>query len=144
MSRKCIVAQCGSAKRKKGPQQTSFHELPSDPARRNSWIKVINECRGLRTTLTQNDYAQCNFFVCGRHFRPDSFFPGSTRLNRNAVPTIFESSITQDFTDPAEEPACKKIRLECITTAPMPPSSGSHSLIGNAQPGLIHNSNNNS
>ena len=134
MPRKCLVAQCGSSKRNKGSQEISFHELPSDPARRACWLKVIDEWSGLRTVPPRNVLKQC-YYVCGRHFTTDSFFPGTTRLNRNVVPTIFYGAITPDLADSTEEPAAKKIRLDCITSASIP-SSSVLNLTENAQSGL--------
>ncbi len=87
MSRKCIVGQCGSVKRKNCPQTTTFHELPSNPERRNCWLNVISEWNGLRTVPAPNVIKQC-MHVCGRHFSPDSFVPETTKLVRNAVPSI--------------------------------------------------------
>lgn len=136
MSRKCVVAQCGSSKPKKGSQETSFHELPSDPARRTCWLKIIDEWSGLRTVPPRNFLKQ-TYYVCGRHFTTGSFFPGTTRLNRDAVPTIFFGKITPDLPDSTEEPAAKKIRLDCITNASIPSSSVLH-LTENAQSGLNH------
>ncbi|KAG8182405.1 hypothetical protein JTE90_018296 [Oedothorax gibbosus] len=75
----CCVPFCSSSRETK----VSFHEFPSDIARRNAWLIAI-----ARDNFRPSEYSK----VCGYHFQESDFVRLNTRtiLKKTAVPTIFK------------------------------------------------------
>ncbi len=104
----CIVQGCSSRKGKGDHQRISFHTLPSNQFQRERWISILNDWVGIRLdNRIKGEYGS----VCGLHFTPESFKPGTTKLEKNATPSVFAFNFKIDL--PA--PATKKAR--CNETA---------------------------
>lgn len=95
----CIVNNCFNYEGKKNVK-VKFHSFPSDLARREYWLNVINKEVGLKVDVIKSSHA-----VCSDHFSIDSYVTNSTRLSKTAAPSIFNLN-------ELNSPPVKKTRIE--------------------------------
>ncbi|CAG4947723.1 unnamed protein product [Parnassius apollo] len=102
----CAVSNC-DVTRRNNPNNYTFHRLPSRPALRDKWIRIIN-----RPNWTPSK----NSTVCSEHFDEKCFIQRTRQrvLLKDSVPTLFvtiklkqrrsvSSYVNRDITLPREE-----------------------------------------
>ena len=98
----CIVQNCSSRKGKGNHNRISFHTIPSDPTKRERWIKILNESAGIRVdSRSKWEFSS----VCGLNFTTESYKTGTNKLKDTAIPTLFTGTVKMDAPAPAEKKA---------------------------------------
>ena len=80
----CAIFNCQNSAKRSKIQNVAVFGFPKNPVLRSLWLEATKD--HIKTNVKLENYG-----ICKSHFLPeDSEIPGSTKLNWNAVPSLFE------------------------------------------------------